>query len=111
MDIAVKELHARKSDLWANTDINTARKALADTRAAGVEALHRARYFVRQAGWLQERFPDAELRDVDGTGEVGRPDRDRGARLEPHTPAAMSAWLPRRRTRISISRRRYVRST
>ena len=26
--IAVKELHARESDLWVNTDINTARKAL-----------------------------------------------------------------------------------
>ena len=25
-----------------------------------------ARYFVRQADWLQERFPEAELRDVEG---------------------------------------------
>ena len=65
-DIAVKELHARESDLWANADIHRARRALEDARAAGVEALHRARYFVRQAAWLQERFPDAELRDVEG---------------------------------------------
>ena len=65
-DIAVKELDAQKSDLWANTDINRARRALEDARSAGVEALRRARYFVRQADWLQERFPDAELRDVEG---------------------------------------------
>ena len=66
VDIAVKELDARKSDLWANAGINKARKALEDARAGAVEALRRARYFVRQADWLQERFPEAELRDVEG---------------------------------------------
>ena len=66
VDIAVRELDARKSDLWANTDINTARRTLEDARAGAVEALGLARYFVRQAGWLQERFPQAELRDVEG---------------------------------------------
>ncbi len=66
VDIAVKELDARKSDDWANADVNSARKALEDARSEGVEALRRARYFVLQADWLQERFPDAELRDVEG---------------------------------------------
>ena len=66
VDIAVKELHARESDQWANTDINKASRALGDARSAGVKALQRARYFIRQADWLQERFPDAELRDVEG---------------------------------------------
>ena len=66
VDIAVKELDARASDLWANAEINKARKALEDARAGAVEALQRARYFVRQADWLQERFPEAELRDVEG---------------------------------------------
>ena len=66
VDIAVKELEAGKSDLWANADINRARKALEGARAGAVEALQRARYFVRQADWLQERFPGAELRDVEG---------------------------------------------
>ncbi len=66
VDIAVKELDARKSDLWANADITKARKALEDARAGVVEALRRARYFVRQADWLQERFPEAELCDVEG---------------------------------------------
>ena len=35
--------------------------------------LRRTRYFVRQADWLQERFPEAELRDVEGLVKlVGR---------------------------------------
>ena len=66
VDIAVRELDARKSDHWANTEINTARRVLEDARATGVEALRRARYFVLQADWLQERFPDAEMRNVEG---------------------------------------------
>lgn len=66
VDIAVKELAARDSDFWANTDINKARRALEEARAVAVEALRWARYFVRQADWLQERFPDAELCDVEG---------------------------------------------
>ena len=66
IDISVKELDARKSDSWANADVNRARKALEEARAEAVEALRRARYFVRQADWLQERFPEATLRDVEG---------------------------------------------
>ena len=66
IDIAVKELAARESDLWANSEINRARRALEDNRHNAVEALRRARYFVRQADWLQECFPEAELRDVEG---------------------------------------------
>ena len=66
IDIAVKELRARESDLWANTDINKARRALEDTRSKAVEPPRWARYFVREADWLQGRFPEAELRDVEG---------------------------------------------
>ena len=66
VDVAVKELDARASDRWANADINKARKALEGAGAGAVEALRRTRYFVRQTDWLQERFPDAELRDVEG---------------------------------------------
>ena len=66
VDIAVRELDARDSDQWANTHINTSRRVLEEARAAGVEALRRARYFVLQADWLQERFPNAELCDVEG---------------------------------------------
>ena len=66
VDIAVKELDARQSEIWANADIIKARRALEGARAGAVEALRRTRYFVRQADWLQERFPEAELRDVEG---------------------------------------------
>ena len=66
VDIAVRELDARESDHWANTKINTARKVLEGVRASVVEALRVPRYFVLQADWLQERFPKAELRDVEG---------------------------------------------
>ncbi len=66
IDISVKELEARKSDLWNNADINKARKELAGAKIGAVEVLRQARYFVRQADWLQQRFPEAELRDVEG---------------------------------------------
>ncbi len=66
IDIAVKELDAGNSEVWDNGDVNKARKALEAARADAVEALRLARYFVRQADWLQERFPEAKLRDVEG---------------------------------------------
>ncbi len=47
-------------------DLNRQRKAADEARRAAVEALKPVRYFHRQALWLQERFPDAELRDVPG---------------------------------------------
>ena len=72
IDIAVKELAARDSDTWNNAEVNKARKALDAARAAAVEALRQSRYFVRQADWLQERFPDAVLRDVEGLVKLRR---------------------------------------
>ena len=41
-------------------------KAFDEVRKEAVEHLRLPRYFRRQARWLQERFPDAELRDVEG---------------------------------------------
>lgn len=41
-------------------------KELDEQRKAAVEQLKLIRYFFKQAHWLQERFPDAELRDVEG---------------------------------------------
>lgn len=66
IDISVKDLEARDSEQWANAEVSRARKALEAARAEAVEALRRARYFVRQADWLQERFPEARLRDFEG---------------------------------------------
>ena len=66
VDIGVNELEARESDLWDNAEINRMYRSLEDERQDAVEALRRTRYFVRQADWLQERFPEAELNDVEG---------------------------------------------
>ena len=41
-------------------------KALNEARGRAVEQLELPSYFWRQARWLQERFPDAKLRDVEG---------------------------------------------
>lgn len=41
-------------------------KDLDEQRKPAVECLKLVRYIFKQAHWLQERFPDAELRDVEG---------------------------------------------
>ena len=74
VDVAMKELGAPESDLWSITEVNRARKTIDGARAEAVAALRGARYFVQQADWLQERFPDAELQDVEGL--VKRVDRN-----------------------------------
>ena len=50
-----------EADLWKVAD-----NLRANSRGPAVEALRRTRHFVHQADWLQERFPDARLRDVEG---------------------------------------------
>ena len=65
-DVAVKELEARESGLWANAGVSKTHRALEGARGGAVEALRAARYIVKQAAWLQERFPDAALCDVMG---------------------------------------------
>jgi type I restriction enzyme M protein len=41
-------------------------KDLEEQRKAAVEQLKQVRTVFKQAHWLQERFPNAELRDVEG---------------------------------------------
>ena len=66
IDVAIKDLEARESDAWPGSDVTRARKALEAARVEVVEALRGPRYFVKQADWLQDRFPKAELCDVPG---------------------------------------------
>jgi type I restriction enzyme M protein len=61
-----QEHGAKQHDQWPTSSINKARKALDEARQDAVHQLSQARYFYRQAHWLQERFPDAELADVPG---------------------------------------------
>ena len=74
IEIATKELGARESDRWASAEINRCRKALENSRRVAVEQLRRTRYLVRQADWLQEQFPEAELRDIEGLVKLVRRD-------------------------------------
>jgi type I restriction enzyme M protein len=60
------ECSSRDSENWAARDITRARKAADEARALAVEQLKQVRYYWKQARWLTERFPDAELRDVEG---------------------------------------------
>lgn len=46
--------------------LNKPLKGLDELRKAAVEMLKQVRYFLKQAVWLQERFPDAKLQDVEG---------------------------------------------
>ena len=54
------------SAAWNNRAVTRTRRAADAARRNAVERLERVRYLWRQAQWLVERFPDAELRDVAG---------------------------------------------
>lgn len=60
------ECDTRDSDAWSGRDITRARKGADEVRALAMEQLKQVRYFWKQAHWLTERFPEAELRDVEG---------------------------------------------
>ena len=66
IDVCANDLNAKKSGYWGNSDINKARKELDEARKEVVEQLKLVYYFHKQAHWLQVRFPEAELRDVEG---------------------------------------------
>ena len=57
---------SRIADAAKNNGRGNPIKALNEVRKPAVEQLKLPRYFWRHARWLQERFPDAKLRDVDG---------------------------------------------
>lgn len=63
---AEKEFEAKDHELWDNREIAKAKKSLEEKRAAAVDQLRLPRYFHRQAHWLLEKFPDGELRGVEG---------------------------------------------
>ncbi|MDA2933651.1 type I restriction-modification system subunit M [Acidobacteria bacterium AH-259-D05] len=61
-----KECDAKASDAWVGKDVTRARKTADEARQLAVEQFKQVRYFWRQAHWLTERFPEAELCDVEG---------------------------------------------
>lgn len=50
----------------AEKGLNKLIKDFDDERKAAVEQLKQVRYIFKHAHWLQERFPDATLRDIEG---------------------------------------------
>jgi type I restriction enzyme M protein len=60
------ECNAKASNAWVGKDVTRTRKAADVARQLAVEQLKQVRYFWRQAHWLTERFPEAELCDVEG---------------------------------------------
>lgn len=66
VDYSETNLGAKESSLWVNKDVKACLKILDIFRQSAVEELKQVRYFWRQAQWLMVRFPDAQLRDVEG---------------------------------------------
>jgi type I restriction enzyme M protein len=79
-------------------------KQLDQERKSAVEQLKRAAYFHRQAAWLQDRFPEAELQAVPGLVKlVDRKDIE--AADWSLTPGRYVGVARSRRTRTSTSSR------
>ena len=91
--------------------IGEARRSREDARASAVEALRRARDFVRRTDRMRERFPDARLCDVEELAKLFERGEVEVARLESHARPLCRASHPRRRTGFSTSRRRLGPST
>jgi type I restriction enzyme M protein len=66
VDIVEKELNGREDDEWDGREVSKLRKELEAVRKEPVEQLRLATYFYKQAHWLQSRFPDAKLVNVEG---------------------------------------------
>jgi len=70
IEICETELGAKDALNWNSRDIHKARKATEAARTYLVAKLKQIRYFQRQAAWLIERFPKAEMQDVPGLCKV-----------------------------------------
>ncbi len=55
-----------KSSKVRGRGLNRLTKDANEARKAAIEALRQVRYFHNHARWLQERFPEAKLRDIEG---------------------------------------------
>lgn len=66
VDLAEKDLKSKSYDEWATTKINRIKKNLKAYRQNVITQLKAPGYYFKQIEWLQSRFPDAELVDVEG---------------------------------------------
>ena len=70
IEICETELNAKDAASWNSREIQKARKATDAARRTLVEKLKQIRYFQREAAWLIDRFPKAEVADVPGLCKV-----------------------------------------
>lgn len=66
IDIAEKELSAKDFESYDARFVNKTKKEFEELRKDAVEQLKLATYFHKQILWLQSRFPNASLCDVEG---------------------------------------------
>ena len=66
IDTCEQACDAKSNPAWNARDIARARKAADEVRQQAVAQLEQVRYFYGQARWLTERFPEGEVRDVEG---------------------------------------------
>jgi len=66
IDTCENDLEAKNGLVWTAREVTRARNAVSEARQQAVEQLKQVRYLWKHAHWLTERFPDAELRDVEG---------------------------------------------
>ena len=75
VDIAVKQLYAQKSDLWANTDINIgASRALQDARASCRRSAAPCAVFRSPGGLVAGAVSRCRTAGCRGVGEAGGPE-------------------------------------
>ena len=72
IDIAVKELASAGRGRLGECRGQSGAQGAGRSAGRGGRGAAEARYFVKQADWLQERFPDAVLRDVEGLVKLRR---------------------------------------
>ncbi len=66
IDECLNTHNAKESEEWNIREITSLKRQTEETRNIAVKQLRIARYFYHQADWLIERFPNKELRDVEG---------------------------------------------
>lgn len=64
--IADKNLKLKSDKLWSSHHLSRADKPLEDALQVYIEAIEQETYWLEQISWLQDRFPDAEYKDVVG---------------------------------------------
>jgi len=66
IDLCLNTHSAKENDKWNTKEIASLKKQVETARNITVDQLKLARYFYHQAEWLVERFPEENLRDVEG---------------------------------------------